>query len=76
MGCNVVITDKGDTRAYFEELAFYCDPSSPESIRKAVEASAAAPVNKALREKILKNYTWEITAAETAAAYRFVLSQA
>jgi glycosyltransferase involved in cell wall biosynthesis len=75
MGCNVVITEKGDAKEYFGPLAFYCDPASPQSIRKAVEKAASAPVDPALRKKILTNYTWQITAAETAAAYRYVLSK-
>ena len=31
MGCNIVITDKGFTREYFGDDAFYCDPGDPES---------------------------------------------
>jgi glycosyltransferase involved in cell wall biosynthesis len=75
MGCNVVITEKGDAKEYFGRLAYYCEPSSPDSIRKAVEKAASAPVDTALRKKILTNYTWQITAAETASAYRYVLSK-
>ncbi len=43
MGCNIVITDKGDTREYFGDDAFYCDPGSPESILSAIEKASAAP---------------------------------
>jgi glycosyltransferase involved in cell wall biosynthesis len=75
MGCNIVITDKGDTREYFEDMAFYCDPESPASIRSAVEAASAAPVNPELKQKILQQYNWSVTAEKTAAAYARALSQ-
>ncbi|HJU45870.1 MAG TPA: glycosyltransferase family 4 protein [Chitinophagaceae bacterium] len=74
MGCNIVITDKGYTREYYEGYAFYCDPASPVSIRKAVEkASWSMPASK-LKAKILNQYTWEQAALKTLAAYKKVLS--
>jgi glycosyltransferase involved in cell wall biosynthesis len=74
MHCNIVVSDKGDVREYFGDLAFYCDPGSPESILAAVEKAAAAPYDESLRNKILSEYTWEQTAAKTLEAYREVLS--
>eukprot|EP01037_Dinobryon_pediforme_P007089 gene7089-7153_t len=44
MGCNVVITDKGDTREYFGDYAYYCDPAEPESIFNAVKKASESPV--------------------------------
>jgi glycosyltransferase involved in cell wall biosynthesis len=73
MGCNIVITDKGDTREYFEEMAYYCDPSSPESIKSVVMLAASNPFNEALREKILREYIWPVTAAKTLKAYNLAL---
>jgi glycosyltransferase involved in cell wall biosynthesis len=73
MGCRLVITDKGDTREYFEDHAFYCDPASPESILAAVERAAAAEEDEALRRKIFSEYTWQQTARRTAAAYSKLL---
>jgi glycosyltransferase involved in cell wall biosynthesis len=70
MGCNIVITDKGDTREYFGDLAWYCEPDSPASILGAVEKAAAAGRNEALIQRIRTSYTWEAAAAETAKAYR------
>ena len=75
MGCNIVITDKGDTREYFGDDAWYCDPDAPDSIRQAVEAARAAPYNEAFRERILKEYAWERAAQETLAAYKTVLKR-
>ncbi len=69
MGCNLVITDKGDTREYFENYAYYCDPTRPESILTAIEKASAAPPDNQLREKILSKYTWAKAAEQTFKAY-------
>lgn len=73
MGCNIVITDRGDTRDYFKDYAWYCDPDDPASIKQAVEAAHKAPYNEAFRNYILQNYTWKKAAEETLAAYKKVL---
>jgi glycosyltransferase involved in cell wall biosynthesis len=73
MGCNIVITDKGDTREYFEEMAFYCDPASPDSIKKAIEKAATAPPCLSLQEKINTQYTWPLAAAKTFEVYQQIL---
>jgi glycosyltransferase involved in cell wall biosynthesis len=70
MGCNIVITDKGDTREYFGDGAFYCAPGDPDSILQAVEKASMAPSNENLRQKILKQYTWEQAALQTLKAYQ------
>jgi glycosyltransferase involved in cell wall biosynthesis len=75
MGCNIVVTDKGDTREYFEDMAYYCDPASPLSIRKAVDEAANKSFNEALRTKILSEYIWPLTARKTFDAYKEVLYQ-
>jgi glycosyltransferase involved in cell wall biosynthesis len=75
-GCNIVTTDRGYARDYFGDLAWYCDPDDPVSIRQAVEAAHAAPFRAELRQRVLANYTWEHTAQATAEAYRSVLLRA
>ncbi|MDR3696835.1 glycosyltransferase family 4 protein [Mucilaginibacter sp.] len=70
MGCNIVITDKGDPREYFENEAFYCDPSNPQSILEAVERASEAPNCEKLQQKILNQYTWKHTAIQTLKAYQ------
>ena len=74
LGCNIVVTDKGDTKDYFENDAWFCDPDDLESIRSAVEAAYNAPYNPDFRKRILENYTWERAAEETLAAYKQVLT--
>ena len=75
MGCNVVITDKGDTREYFEDMAYYCDPGSPGSILNAVKLAAKNENDKALQQKIFSAYTWQVTAGLTYRAYEEVLGK-
>jgi glycosyltransferase involved in cell wall biosynthesis len=69
MRCNIVITDKGDTREYFGNYAQYCDPALPASILQAVEQASEAKFNEGLRDKILKQYTWQQAASQTLKAY-------
>ena len=75
MGCNIVISNRGDAREYFGEAAFYCDPDSPESIYRAVEKASLQEYNKTLRGKILTHYTWQQAAMETETAYISVMQQ-
>lgn len=73
MGCNIVVTDRGDTRDYFKNDAWYCEPEDPASIREAVEAAYDAPYNEAFRQRILQEFTWKRAAEETLKAYMDVL---
>ena len=73
MGCNIVVSDKGDVREYFADDAFYCNPASPQSIFEAIEKAASAPVNEQLRSRILQKYTWNQAASQTLKAYQSVL---
>lgn len=74
-GCNLVITDKGDTVDYFGKHAWYCNPSSPESIYNAIKAASEAPLSTDLREKILTEYNWREAARHTLDAYEQVLAK-
>ena len=67
--CNIVITDKGDTREYFEDYAFYCDPGSEQSILDAVNKAAAEDFDERLHTKIYREYTWMQAAEKTLSAY-------
>lgn len=73
MGCNIVITDKGDTVEYFGDMAYYCNPEDPSSIRNAIEKAYREPFKEELRRMILKNYTWDKAAQKTLEAYQRVL---
>ncbi len=73
MGCNIVVTKKGDTYDYFEDYAFYCEPDDVDSIKKAIDAAYTTPFNPELKQKVLKNYIWEKTADETLKAYKKIV---
>lgn len=75
MGCNIVVTDKGDTKDYFKDDAWYCNPDSTTSIKEAVDKAYNAPYDEQFRQRILKEYTWERAAEETYAAYKEVLKR-
>jgi len=76
MGCNIVITNKGDQKEYFEDLAFYCDPSDVSSIKTAIDEAYSKPFREKLREKIKKNYNWNVAAEKTLDAYKTILNNA
>lgn len=69
MGCNIVVTKKGDTQEYFEDLAYYCEPDDVNSIKAAIDLAYNNPLNPNLKRKILENYVWEKTAEQTLRAY-------
>jgi len=72
-GCNIVITDRGDTTEYYKDNAWYCEPDKPASIYQAVEQAAMAPVNKTLYDKVKQQYNWQQTALHTYQAYQQAL---
>jgi len=76
MGCNIVISEQGDAKEYFGKDAFYCDPASPQSILAAVEKASSTMYNDALRQRILKNYTWQHAAGITLNAYKKIIRTA
>ena len=73
MGCNIVITDRGFTREYFGEEAFYCEPGDIVSIFNAVDLAAQSSISKRLQNKVRAEYTWEKAAASTLAAYKKII---
>lgn len=74
MGCSLVITEKGDTRDYFGDDAFYCEPDSVDSIREAILRAYNAPVDPALSRRIREVYNWEKTAEKTLEGYQLALA--
>lgn len=72
-GCNIVITEMGDTKEYFESYAKYCDPKSIKSIQEAIELAYNSESSNDFRKKILSQYTWEATAQKTKEVYSKIL---
>ncbi len=72
-GSNIVTTDRGYAREYFQDFAWYCDPSDPRSIRRAIEDAYRSPTRTGLQDRILNNFTWEHTAQATLEGYEQLL---
>jgi glycosyltransferase involved in cell wall biosynthesis/tetratricopeptide (TPR) repeat protein len=74
-GTAVVASDWGAIRDYLpEDVAHYCQPDDPDSIRSAVEqALRAGPNPKA--KALADSYTWEAFGDATLAAYEALLSK-
>lgn len=72
-GCNVVTTTECDVQEYLGEGVWYCDPMSVESIREAVTAALAAPLDGRLRDHLLGTFTWREAAKRTLETYELVL---
>lgn len=72
-GAAVVVSDRGCTREYFGDDAYYCDPTEPASIRQAVENALAGGPSPTLQQRITAEFTWPRAAQETKTAYRELL---
>ena len=75
LGCNIVITDKGDTTEYFGTHGFYCVPDDPDSIYDAVDRAASMPFNNSFQLQISNHYTWNKAALLTKNVYQKILAQ-
>lgn len=73
LGCNVVVTNRGCTREYFQDLALYCEPEDSASMRLAVEEAFNHKPDGRLQIHIRSNFTWDRAAQETLAAYESLL---
>ncbi len=71
--CNVVSTNRGYTRDYLKDYAWYCDPSSRVSIKTAVMDAYQSPLECRLKEHIIYNHHPEEMIEETIALYQSVL---
>ena len=75
MGCEIVVTRKGDTVDYFGDYAFYCEPDSVQSIFEAVEKASLHQHDQTLQNKIFTQYTWVQAAEKTKAAYLEIMQR-
>ena len=72
MGCNLVITGKGDTQEYFGDNACYCEPDNIASIREAVKNAYLAPSNPDFSKYISEKYNWATAAQKTLEGYNLI----
>lgn len=71
-GASVVASDRGTTRDYCGDLAFYAEPDDTQAIRNAVIAAYYGP-SKAEAREVALGFTWARSAAATAAVYREIV---
>jgi glycosyltransferase involved in cell wall biosynthesis len=69
----LVVSDRGCTREYFQDQAFYCDPNRVDSIRSGLQSALCSTPDNLLKERILRDYTWDRAAEETLAGYHMAL---
>ncbi len=72
-GAKIVITPVGGTKDYFDAMAEYVNPSSPDSIRNGIERALNAPKTAALKEHIKREFLWSRVAEKTLAVYNTIL---
>ncbi|MCA0998661.1 glycosyltransferase [Alloyangia pacifica] len=79
-GVPLVLSDSSSEREYFGDLARYCDPGDPASLRAAITATLAdrdaAARAAELRAHVGRKLDWHSYAAATAKAYRQAATQA
>ncbi len=73
--CNIVITEKGYTKEYYQNYAYYCNPNKIESIKKSIMKAYNSPFDKSFKEIALNKYTWEKAAIKTLSAYEGVINE-
>lgn len=61
-GANVVTLSNPSVYEHLGDHAWYCNPRSVDSIRDAVTAAHKAPRQMKLRERLLKDFTWDAVA--------------
>lgn len=71
----IVVSDRGCTRDYFQEDAFYCNPNSVESIKGALLKAVQSRPSTNLKERILREYNWDKTAEKTLEGYETALKK-
>lgn len=74
-GANCVVAIHAPVQEYFGLDCYVCDPMSPVSVRSAVLEAWDAPPNNNLRNRILKEFTWQRAAEETLRGYDLLLSK-
>lgn len=77
-GCNIVASNRAGEIEYFGNEGFYCNPASISSIKEAVEMSyrlGSRARRDKLKERVMKNYTFENACEKTIEAYEQTLQE-
>ena len=75
MGCNIVVSNKGTTKDYFKEFAYYCDVMDSASIRKQIDKAYNVAFDPRFRDMIFNEYTWDKAGEATFDGYRMALNE-
>ena len=80
-GCPIVVSNRSSEYEYFGDLAFYCDPTSPASIRGATLAALGGrrrdPHRWAVLSERVREHTWDRAGRVVLSAYeRTIASRA
>ncbi len=73
-GARSVVTSRGGTREYSDDLAWYCHPSDPRSVRRAVEQALEAAATPDLLGRVRRSFTWEHSARSLVRIYEAVVA--
>jgi glycosyltransferase involved in cell wall biosynthesis len=72
-GCNIVVSNRGDQREYFENNAYYCEPSDIQSIYNALKLAYTEAYTVDLKRRIIKDFNWGRAAEITQNVYQKIL---
>jgi len=70
---DIILVKDPTTYEYLGDEAFYCNPKSILSIRKAVLEAYNAPRNEKLKERLLSGFTWDAIAQQILSIYKEIL---
>ena len=73
-GANIVITQDGGTKDYFNESAEYVAHNSVESIKEGIIKALEKPKAKELSKHISENYSWDKVGKLTLSNYQEILA--
>ncbi|WP_103866242.1 glycosyltransferase family 4 protein [Aquimarina sp. I32.4] len=73
--CNIVVSDKGSVREYFENFAFYCDPEDIQNIKEQTIDAMNSAFDMSFVDLIKEKFSWKKTAEQTLHAYKKVLNE-
>ncbi len=76
-GTAVVVTTNSPLDEFFGDMMEYCNPADINSIRMAVRKAERKPVKilKSLRQKILKEFSWQIVSKKIYETYQELLKK-
>ena len=69
-GTNIVITERGSTREYFQNYVSYINPLSIKSIEESIKKELAKEKSKELSRHVERNFIWEVIIEKLISGYK------